>query len=315
MGIQDRDYYRKNSFNSFGGLAGGYSAAGILTTIYSAVFVVELLTSHGGSSPFAREFWLDPQKILEGEIWRIFTGFWLQPPAMGALLWVVCNILIVWWAGKEISAIYGDREFISSYLAMAILCSLAVFLYGMISGDRKPVLLVSAPISGLLTLFALHHPRHTILLFYILPVNIWICVGFIVFKDFVLLNNPQSDGLASVLADFTALGLAFGYYHFHWRTMPLLQSLNIFKAAQRRSRLRVYRDRETPVGQPVPPVLATISESNDKGKPIPDEQLEARLDEVLAKVQKFGQSHLTEAERELLFRASEIYRKRRGGVK
>jgi hypothetical protein len=42
-----------------------------------------------------------------------------------------------------------------------------------------------------------------------------------------------------------------------------------------------------------------------------DEHLEAQLDAVLAKVAAHGQSSLTSAEREILKRASEVYRKRR----
>jgi hypothetical protein len=42
-----------------------------------------------------------------------------------------------------------------------------------------------------------------------------------------------------------------------------------------------------------------------------DEHLEAKLDEVLEKVKQHGQDSLSETEREILFRASEIYRKRR----
>jgi hypothetical protein len=42
-----------------------------------------------------------------------------------------------------------------------------------------------------------------------------------------------------------------------------------------------------------------------------DEHLEAKLDVVLEKVKKHGQESLNEDERAILFRASEIYRKRR----
>ena len=43
----------------------------------------------------------------------------------------------------------------------------------------------------------------------------------------------------------------------------------------------------------------------------PDEQLEAKLDAVLEKVSKHGQGSLTPEEREILFRASELFKKRR----
>ena len=51
---------------------------------------------------------------------------------------------------------------------------------------------------------------------------------------------------------------------------------------------------------------ATIGAKSDV-----DEHLEAQLDAVLAKVAAHGQGSLTSAEREILKRASEVYRKRR----
>jgi hypothetical protein len=59
-----------------------------------------------------------------------------------------------------------------------------------------------------------------------------------------------------------------------------------------------------PVGASVPAPAARSGEA-------PDEQLEAKLDAVLEKVSKHGQSSLTPEEREILFRASEVFKKRR----
>ncbi len=42
-----------------------------------------------------------------------------------------------------------------------------------------------------------------------------------------------------------------------------------------------------------------------------DEHLEAKLDAVLEKVARYGQDSLTDSERQILFRASEVYKKRR----
>jgi hypothetical protein len=44
---------------------------------------------------------------------------------------------------------------------------------------------------------------------------------------------------------------------------------------------------------------------------LPDEQLEAKLDAVLEKVARSGQASLSEPERQILLRASEIYKRRR----
>jgi hypothetical protein len=62
-------------------------------------------------------------------------------------------------------------------------------------------------------------------------------------------------------------------------------------------------DTPAPVGAPV--------ESPPQPKERADEHLEARLDAVLDKVSKHGEESLTPEEREILFKASELYKKRR----
>jgi hypothetical protein len=58
-----------------------------------------------------------------------------------------------------------------------------------------------------------------------------------------------------------------------------------------------------PVGAPVPVAPKPAGAA--------DEQLEAKLDAVLEKVSKHGQESLTPEEREILVKASELYKKRR----
>ena len=55
----------------------------------------------------------------------------------------------------------------------------------------------------------------------------------------------------------------------------------------------------------------TVAPAAMPADPDVDEHLEAQLDAVLAKVAKQGQSSLTSAERAILHRASEVYRRRR----
>ena len=73
-----------------------------------------------------------------------------------------------------------------------------------------------------------------------------------------------------------------------------------------RPRLRVYHEEASQAAPPVAVVEAPAATSHDV-----DEQLEAKLDAVLEKVARFGQESLTDVERQLLLRASELYRKRR----
>ena len=87
----------------------------------------------------------------------------------------------------------------------------------------------------------------------------------------------------------------------HWRLMSLWPGLRSWQRQRSRPRLRVYREEEAPQAAPV-------------AAPPPDmdvEQLEAKLDAVLEKVARQGRDSLTEGERQILLRASEVYKKRR----
>jgi hypothetical protein len=103
-------------------------------------------------------------------------------------------------------------------------------------------------------------------------------------------------------------GAAFGflYYKFQWRMMGVWEEIRSwFGTARRfrpRPRLRVYREEEpaTPVALP----------SGGPAREV-DEHLEAQVDAVLEKVSRHGQASLTDHEREILFRASEVYKKKR----
>ena len=75
--------------------------------------------------------------------------------------------------------------------------------------------------------------------------------------------------------------------------------------------MRVRRDEP----QPEPAAAASTAGAAGAagvggGAPV-DEHLEAKLDEVLQKVQRHGKESLTDGEREILLKASEIYKKRR----
>src|SRR5205807_6334426 len=100
------------------------------------------------------------------------------------------------------------------------------------------------------------------------------------------------------------------------RLAALIPSRAARVQAQHRAapRLRVVKpdepeDREIEA-EPVP---ATV-QAPARTAGAPDEQLEARVDRLLEKVSKHGQESLTPEERELLFRASELYKSRRKGT-
>jgi membrane associated rhomboid family serine protease len=88
-------------------------------------------------------------------------------------LWhLAINMFVLWSFGTVLEHLWGTRVFVLVYLAAAVVasvshCAVSSFIIGK---DNIPALGASGAVSGLLLAYALHFPRHRILLFGIVPV-------------------------------------------------------------------------------------------------------------------------------------------------
>jgi membrane associated rhomboid family serine protease len=316
MGIYDREYYRREGPSFLRSFSDTGSVCKWLIIINIAAFVVQLLTKPQGilgidQGPFTEALDLDVRAVLHGEVWRLLTHAFLHSPMTP---WhILFNMLFLWWFGNEIEGMYGSREFLAFYLTAALVGGLAyvgweaAVNWEAITGpasDGMPRLAAygaSGAVTAVLVLYACHFPTRTILLFFMLPVPIWLLVVISVGLDAFRMLSGNSEGIA-VTAHLGGAAFAFGYYKGQWRLLNLWSWLRSRRLT--RPRLRVYREEEAP--RPRAPVSVAAAPKKDV-----DEHLEAKLDEVLEKVARFGQDSLTDSERQILFRASEVYKKRR----
>jgi hypothetical protein len=150
-------------------------------------------------------------------------------------------------------------------------------------------------------MYALHYPTRIIYLFFILPVPVWLFVVFLVAMDsFVFLSQLKSQ--TAVVVHLSGAAFAFVYYKSQLRMSTMWPDLKGWRSHRARPRLRVLQPDDEgaePVAVAAPPGQAV------------DEQLEAKVDAVLEKVARHGQASLTTSEREILLRASELYKRRR----
>jgi hypothetical protein len=150
-------------------------------------------------------------------------------------------------------------------------------------------------------LCALHYPTMIIRLFFFLPIPIWAFVVFQVAQDaFGLLGGGGRGGVA---VDVHLAGAAFGFFYVkcHLHLTSLWPQLRQWRRRQSQPRLRVYRDEEE---APAPVSVAAAAGGDE-------EQLEAKMDAILEKISRTGKDSLTPHERELLLRASEVFKKKR----
>ncbi|HEY1860304.1 MAG TPA: rhomboid family intramembrane serine protease [Gemmataceae bacterium] len=305
MGIYDREYYRREGPSYLGSIINRGQVTKYLILINVVVFVIQQLTPGAppGAGWFTEALWLNPELVLHGEVWRLLTYAFLH----AGILHILFNMLFLWWFGGEMEELYGPKEFLAFYLVSAILGGVAFQLWAMSSGQAV-CLGASGAVTAVMVLYAFHYPSR-IIYFWFIPMPVWLFVAIGVGMDTLGLLTRGVPGMHSTTAVTVHLaGAAFGfaYYRFHWRLISWLPDFTAWKRYRTRSRskLRVYHEEE-PVRTPVA-VAAPPSSGGEV-----DEQLEAKLDAVLQKVSQSGKDSLTDSERQILVRASEIYKKRR----
>jgi membrane associated rhomboid family serine protease len=312
MGIYDRDYYRREgpsflaSFTDRGKVCKWLILANVICFVLQLVTRQRVPAEYGHlvdynvSGWFTQFFLLDVDAVLHGQVWRLLTYAFLHDE--NGLLHIVFNMLFLWWFGSDVEDLYGPREFLAVYLTSAVVGG-AAFVLGHVAGLPGTLCLgASGAVTAVMVLCAIHYPTRIIYLFFFLPIPIWAFVAFQVANDlFGLLGATGSNTAFSV--HLGGAGFAFAYYKLHWRLLSWWPSPGAWRRRRARARLRIYREEEEP---PTPLRVGAPAERDV------DEQLEARMDAVLQKVQDHGLESLSENERNILLQASEaIKRKRR----
>ena len=157
----------------------------------------------------------------------------------------------------------------------------------------------SGAVSGVLLLCAAHYPSMTVRMFFLFPMPIWTFVIVNIALDSFVFISQKDTGVA-VACHLGGAAFAWVYYKRQWHLSGFGRRFQVWWKRMSGPKLRVYREEPR---QPVPVGGPPLYEK--------DEQLEAKLDAVLAKVARTGQSSLTDAERQVLLQASERYKRKR----
>lgn len=134
--------------------------------------------------------WLDPEKIRQGEIWRLVTYIFI--PQTQSLFWIFFVLLFMWFLANALEELWGPLKLNVFYLAGMVGCTVAAFFFG------------GAPANTFLNLslffaFATLAPNYEIFLFFILRVKMkyvaWVFAGFLILQ---LAAAPLADKAAMV---------------------------------------------------------------------------------------------------------------------
>ena len=320
MGIYDREYYRDESRGS-----GWFSGVAPVCKIIIGLNVLLFLVFWNGTqSGYRSPLEANSDAIFKyGQIWQLLTSAFLHDT--GSVLHVGGNMLFLWIFGREIENIYGSLEFAIFYVSAAIFSTLCWAIVDRLAAQPGVAHMVGASgaVMAVVTVYVLYYPHRELLLFLVLPVEAWMFLGVYLGYDAVmLLQHLQGIGHGSAFAIAFAAHLGGGLYGFLFKRYDFRLG-HLLSRKHRRPRLRIVspppreRDRDRERSSPLPATSSRLASMGSASKgpapaAFPEEQLDARLDEVLAKIARDGgKSGLTEEEHYILQEASRRARDRR----
>lgn len=302
MGIYDREYYRGETHGS-GWLTGLAPATKAIIVINVIVFFLQPMLGHELWSHLVAS---SDDIFRHGYVWQLLTATFMHE-GIYHLLW---NMVFLWMVGREMESFYGTRDFVALYLSAAVLSTLGWAAFDTFLGHNGTSMLgASGAIMAVVVVYAMYYPHREILLFFVLPVQMWLLVVIYLAHDAYQLIAQPSSGIA-VASHLTGAGFGYLFKHFDLRW----SRFSWRRVTRPRLRLISPEPREKPTTRPAGPTWSPNPATTLKPSTtavLPEELLDAKLDEVLAKIAREGRAGLTEEENRVLQEASRRARNRR----
>lgn len=256
----------------------------------TAAFFLQVVADQLSGGVFTAVFSLSLAGLFKLMLWQPVTYLFLH----GGLWHLILNMLGLFFFGPETERTLGTRQFLALYFACGILAGLGWLL---ISGSVAGYCVgASGAIYGILGAFAGLFPNRpvTLLVFFIVPVTLRartlaIALGLISLLS--LASQPGQiayaahlvGGVVGYLYGLAAIKTGLGYGPF----FQPRQWWNDLRWRWQRRKFKVLSggNRDWEIDEPEPPSAAEV-------------------DEVLAKISKWGMNSLTTRDREILDRAS-----------
>jgi membrane associated rhomboid family serine protease len=307
MGIYDREYIRGESSGTslFGGVT-PVTKSIIVTAV--VVFFVENLLSWRPQGITAAWLAASPEQTFHH--FRLFQL--VTAPFLSHTIWgLFFDMYFLWFMGRELETLYGSRDFLVFYLAAAVLTTLSGLAVAASAGHSDAMIIGPwGTIIAVMTLFTLYYPKREILVFMIIPTPIWVLLSIYILVP-LLWHFSQVSPSVDLGVVLSGAGFAYAYKQLDLRWSRLISGRRF------RPRLRIFSssdyDQSRPRGRNPSRTSASVGGGRAPGVSVlPEEQLDARLDEILAKIARDGnRDSLTEEEQRVLEEASRRARIRR----
>jgi membrane associated rhomboid family serine protease len=276
----------------------GYRAPGtsVLTWIIVAIiagFILQniFLRWFNAGPMFHYNLALTIEGIQAGKVWTLLTYSLLHSPAN--LLHIIGNLLAIYFLGRELVGMLGERRFVMFYTAAILIGGLA-WVATHWAGGGGLMIGASAATCGLLAVFACFFPNRqiTFLLFFILPVTIkpkylaWAVLGLdacgFLFYEIMGAASPFGIAHSAHLGGMLAGWIYHRYFHESNWSLPWRKTTMTLPRWAQKAKVSTT---ETPA--------YTVDLSNR-------EDLRVEVDRILDKINSQGFGSLTAEEKRVL---------------
>ncbi len=222
------------------------------------------------SDKFTKLFWLYPPDAL-GHLWLWQLLTYMFLHSTTDPWHLIFNMLVLWMFGNEVERVLGTKRFLTLYFTAGIFAGICCCIFT----PWTPIVGASGAIFAIEVAFAMYFPNSTVI-FYVFPMKakylVMIFAGITIFNCVV----PKSGNVAH-FAHLGGLIYGFLFVRYSYRVAEYLKKWQI----------------------------------HQQGKEFMEEQeLRAKVDEILDKVNREGLRNLTRRERNFLKSASKRYKKK-----
>ncbi len=252
-------------------------------------FLVQLFADRLTAGGFTAVFGLSLPGLRALNFWQPLTYMFLH----GGFWHLVLNMLCLFFFGPETERAIGTRRFVALYFACGILGGLGWILIG--GSSVLPCVGASGAIFGVLGAYAGLFPQRpvTLLVLFVIPVTMrarTLAIGLGLFNLLASVSQQGQIAYAAHLAGGLA-GYLYGLYGanqgFGLASFNPFRWWTDFRWNRQRRKFKILQGSDE-------------DWQTDKGTP-PSQQ---EVDEVLAKISKWGMGRLTQHDRDILDRAS-----------
>ncbi|MBC8113634.1 MAG: rhomboid family intramembrane serine protease [Candidatus Saccharimonas sp.] len=294
MGFENRDYAQDESWQNTGSRDTPATKWIVILTI--VIFVLQALSVSQRTQSSALFDWLslDAADVLQGQVWRVVTFAFVNHPL--GIIGLVLSLLMIWRFGTDLERMYGTSELAFFYVSAMAFVGVTFSAFGLFLELPDPLAGSYTGALALLTLYATHFPRTEVCILPLISIQLrWLVALAALFGLYPALHMLQIGAGLVGLAYASYIGsIAFAllYRRFDWH---LAAGLSLFSPATWRRTMRSRAARQQ---------LRVFQPHGES------DNLDDKVDAILAKIHEQGSDSLTDAERAILTRASEKIKNR-----